>query len=168
MIEQKFGKIIPLQADVTDNESIAATAAKIEAEQGYINLLINNAGIMVNFLPRQLPKNIKDLQSALWNAGTTEEFDNTFKINVRAPYYTTVAFLHLLHEGNQRTASRGLTSQVITISSLAGFRRDSEPTSVSYFTSKAAATHLGKLLTSVLRDHDIRSNVICPGIFPTG
>ena len=74
--------MIPLQADVTDNEAITAIAAKIEEEQGYINLLINNAGIMANFLPKQLPKDIKDLQSALWSAGTTEELCITDR-NVR-------------------------------------------------------------------------------------
>jgi NAD(P)-dependent dehydrogenase (short-subunit alcohol dehydrogenase family) len=166
---QTFGNIIPLQADITDNDSLLALVAKIEADEGYINLLINNAATMLNVIQRPVPKgDIKELQSALWNAGTAEEFSMTFKFNVAAAYYTSVSFLHLLHEGNKRTASRGITSQIITISSAGALIRDEDVISVSYYTSKAAVNLLGKLLTNLLRDYNIRSNIICPGVFPSG
>jgi NAD(P)-dependent dehydrogenase (short-subunit alcohol dehydrogenase family) len=166
---QAFGNIIPVQADITDNKSLLALVAKIEADEGYINLLINNAGTMMNEIQNPVPKgDIKALQSALWNAGTPEDFDKTYKLNVTATYYTSVSFLHLLHEGNKRTVSRGISSQIITISSVAAFRRDEAVKSISYNTSKAAVNLLGKLLTNLLRDYNIRSNIICPGIFPSG
>lgn len=91
-----------------------------------------------------------------------------FEINVKAPYYTTIAFMHLLHEGNKHTLPRGITSQVITISSIAGLRRDEEAFSVSYGASKAAVIHLAKSFTNLLNPHRIRSNLICPGMFPSG
>lgn len=62
---------------------------------------------------------------------------------------------------------KGLTSQVITISSGGGFRKDESVFSVSYTLSKAATTHLGKMLAHFLKDWQIRSNVIAPGIFPS-
>ena len=76
--------------------------------------------------------------------------------------------LELLDAGNRRGNMRGCTSQVLTVSSLGGFRRDERNFSVSYTLSKAAAIHLGKMLAHFLKDWQIRSNVIAPGIFPSG
>lgn len=145
-----------------------ALVSRVGTERGHINLLINNAGVIFNNLPRSLPTSIKDLQTILWNSGTPEEFDMTFKVNLKAPYYLTIAFLHLLDEGNKHSKPRGITSQVITISSTGGLRRDEGTFSLSYSLSKNAAIHLGKMLTNLLNPHQIRSNVICPGLFPSG
>lgn len=38
---------------------------------------------------------------------------------------------------------------------------------MSYGQSKAAATHMGKQLSTNLAPYKIRVNVICPGMFPT-
>lgn len=126
---------------------------------------------MLNAIPKAQTEDedIKAFQSRLWNAGSPEEFDKTFQVNVAALYYTTVAFLELLHEGNQRRASATApTSQIITVSSIGGYRRDSEVNSVSYAASKAAATHVGKLFANKFKKWHIRSNVIAPGIYPSG
>lgn len=91
---QKFGSVIPVQTDVTENDSSKALVAKIESDRGYINLLINNAGVCLNMIPRVLPTDIRELQAALWESGTPEKFDTTNKINIKAPYWTTIAVLH--------------------------------------------------------------------------
>lgn len=112
---------------------------------------------------------IKAIQEKLWNAGTPEEFVKTYDVNVAAVYYTSVAFLELLDEGNKRALPAGdPASQIITISSIGGLRRDEKVFSLSYSTSKAAALHLGKILANTLRPWKIRSNIICPGIYPSG
>ncbi|KIJ34933.1 hypothetical protein M422DRAFT_181432, partial [Sphaerobolus stellatus SS14] len=129
-----------------------------------INLLINNAG---TFGPHKTPKdNAKDiraLQTAL--KSSWDEFMSPFNVNVTSVYFTIVAFLELLDNGNKQGIP-GVSSQVITISSMAGFRKDSELTGIAYSTSKAAATHLGKILGNYLRDYRIRSNIISHGIYP--
>lgn len=89
-------------------------------------------------------------------------------MNVSAVYYTTVAFLGLLDEGNKRGVLPGVSSQVITISSLAALRRDEKQLSASYSASKAAVIHLAKIFVSLFKDFEIRSNIIAPGIFPSG
>lgn len=109
---------------------------------------------------------IKDLQKILWDS-TPEAFQGTFNVNVTAVYYTTVAFLDLLDKGNKKGNTPGVTSQVVTMSSLAGFRRDAAQMAIAYSISKAAATHLGKILANVLKDWDIRSNIIAPGLYPS-
>jgi NAD(P)-dependent dehydrogenase (short-subunit alcohol dehydrogenase family) len=113
---------------------------------------------------------IKSFQSKLWNAGTPDEFTRTFDVNVKAVYYTTVAFLELLDAANKRPgrAPDSPISQVISVSSIGGLRRDDATFSLSYSVSKAAVTHLGKTLANVLRRWQIRSNIIAPGIYPSG
>lgn len=166
---QKYNRIIPLQGDVTSKESLLSIVETVKACHGFINLLINNSGVAYNMLPARTPEDdIASFQAKLWNAGTAAQFTQTFDVNVSAVYYCTVAFLALLDAGNKRGPRREITSQVITVSSVAAFRRDERTFSLSYGASKAAATHLGKSLCNLLKDWDIRSNVIAPGIYPSG
>jgi NAD(P)-dependent dehydrogenase (short-subunit alcohol dehydrogenase family) len=108
-----------------------------------------------------------------------QDFADTFATNVTSVYYTTVAFLDLLHQGNIRkqdkfSMSMGRSrpphhsSQVISVSSSGGFRLDSKVLSPSYTLAKTACTHLGKLLANLLAPWGIRSNVLAPGVFPSG
>jgi len=167
--------MIPLQGDVASKESLKAMADTVKARHGYINLLVNNAGIQLAQQPKlptqaQANDDITLLQTLLWNTETLDSFGKTFEVNVTALWFCTVAFLALLHEGNKRSlgdGGSGVSSQVLTMSSLASLRKDSSVYSLSYTLSKAAATHLGKLTGHYFKDWKIRSNVICPGIFPS-
>ena len=140
----------------------------IEAQTGYINLLINNSGILGPSIKYPTSTdNILDLQKSLWESSPSA-FQQTFEVNNTAIYYTTVAFLDLLDKGNKHGGIPNVSSQVITVASVAGFRRENRPPSIAYTVSKAAAVHLGKILANLLIDYDIRSNIICPGIYPSG
>lgn len=111
-----YGKIIPLQGDVTSRDSLLSMAQTLKSQHGYIDLLVNNAGIARNLLPPHLPSplddanfpseetvpSIKSFQDVLWNTGGPVGFAQTFETNVTAVYFTTVAFLELLHLGNVR------------------------------------------------------------------
>lgn len=167
---QRYGNIIPLQGDITSHASLLSLVETVKHRTGYINLLVNNAGVAHNkFKPWDPATDIKAFQESLWSLGTPDEWARTFAVNVTAVYYTTVAFLELLHLGNVRACGEGVpTSQVITMSSVGGFRRDDRVFSLSYGVSKAAVTHLGKSLANILRGWKIRSNVIAPGIYPSG
>ena len=177
----------------------------VKARHGYIDLLINNAGIARNLLPHPLPSpfhdsqivrppsppasplrtsstpSIKAFQNVLWDTGSPEDFAESFATNVTAVYYTTVAFLDLLHQGNIRRRRLDFpmnqvspsrpphhTSQVLSISSSGSFRLDPRILSLSYTLAKSACTHLGKLLANLLAPWGIRSNVLAPGVWPTG
>ena len=168
---QRRGNLIPVQGDVTCRESMRAVAETVRERHGYINLLVNNAGLAKNFLPK-LPGpgevDMKKYQELLWTAGAPADFAAAFDVNVSAAWYASLAFLDLLDAGNRRGNTPGVTSQILTVSSGGGFRKDDKVFSVSYTLSKAAAIHLGKLLAHFLKDWQIRSNVICPGIFPSG
>jgi NAD(P)-dependent dehydrogenase (short-subunit alcohol dehydrogenase family) len=123
-VEQKFDKIIPIEGDVSNRESLLNIVDVVKARHGYIDLLINNAGIARNLLPHPLPApfdetqvvrppsppasplsapsspSIKAFQNALWDSGSPEDFAESFATNVTTVYYTTVTFLDLLHQGN--------------------------------------------------------------------
>ncbi len=148
-----------------------AVAETIRERHGYVNLLVNNAGLAKNFLPK-LPGpgevDMKKYQELLWNAGSPQDFSGAFDVNVAAVWYTAVAFLDLLDAGNKRGNTPGVTSQILTVASGGAFRKDDKVFSVPYTLSKSAATHLGKMLAHFLKDWQIRSNVIAPGIFPSG
>ncbi|EKM49760.1 uncharacterized protein PHACADRAFT_265412 [Phanerochaete carnosa HHB-10118-sp] len=156
----RHGNLIPVQCDVTSTESVQQLVETVKSRHGFLNLLVNNAGIARNQLPpggASGPESgdIKAFQSALLNAGPREDFGRTFDVNVTAAYYTTVQFLELLDAGNRKRNMPGITSQVVT-----NF-------TISYTVSKAATVHLGKLLSNILKGWQIRSNVIAPGIFPS-
>ncbi|TCD65820.1 hypothetical protein EIP91_002170 [Steccherinum ochraceum] len=166
----KHGKLIPVRCDVTDRESILSLVKIVKERHGYLNLLVNNAGVAHNLFPK-LPtpadSDIKTYQDTLWNAGTPEEFGHAFQVNTTGIWYMTVAFLELLDAGNKLDNMKGVTSQVITVASGGAFRKDDKVFSMSYTLSKAAATHLGKMLAHFLKDWKIRSNIIAPGIVMT-
>ncbi|KXN83144.1 2-dehydro-3-deoxy-D-gluconate 5-dehydrogenase [Leucoagaricus sp. SymC.cos] len=192
----RFRKIIPLEGDVTKKESLLVIVDAVKAQHGYIDLLVNNAGIARNLYKHPLPTpatsysedppsppqspspdcaetsipSIKAFQSALWETGTMEDWEDCFRTNTTAVYYTTVAFLELLHQGNlrrQRLEPPYHSSQVISVSSSGSFRFDAKVLSPSYTLSKSACTHLGKLMASLLVPWGIRSNVLAPGVWPT-
>lgn len=206
---QKFDKIIPVQGDITDREELLSIVEVIRAGHGFIDLLINNAGIARNLLPHPLPSpndisemahpshppsppsspttspatfSIKAFQNVLWNTGSPDDFADTFATNLTAVYYTTVAFLDLLHQGNMRRRRLEFpasplgrlfrppyqTSQVLSVSSSGSFRIDRNILSLSYTLSKIGCTHLGKLMANLLAPWGIRSNVLAPGVWPTG
>ncbi|KAJ7083020.1 hypothetical protein C8R44DRAFT_652410 [Mycena epipterygia] len=199
----KHDKIIPLEGDVTDRDSLLSLVDAVKTRHGYIDLLINNAGIVRNLYDHPLPSpgdlssisnplsppgspgstpsvpSIKSFQASLWDSGSPEGFAETFATNVTSVYYTTVAFLDLLHQGNVRKHNKfsfpmtGLSrpphysSQVLSVSSSGGFRLDAKILSLSYTLAKSACTHLGKLLANLLAPWGIRSNVLAPGVFPS-
>ncbi|KAJ6584509.1 hypothetical protein B0H19DRAFT_980134 [Mycena capillaripes] len=195
----KHGKIIPLEGDVTDRDSLLSLVDEVNNRHGYIDLLVNNAGIARNLYEHPLPSPgdsspvsqspdpsgsapsvpcIKSFQASLWDSGSPEDFAETFATNVTSVYYTTVAFLDLLYQGNVRKLEKSPSpmgrprppqhsSQVLAVSSSGGFRLDAKILSPSYTLAKAACTHLGKLLANLLAPWGIRSNVIAPGVFPS-
>ncbi|PFH54038.1 hypothetical protein AMATHDRAFT_136157 [Amanita thiersii Skay4041] len=200
----RFGKIIPLEGDITDRGSLLSMVETVKARHGYIDLLVNNAGIARNLYAHPLPTpldapettppsppdspslgpsipSIKAFQNALWDTGSPQDFADTFATNVTAVYYTTVAFLDMLHQGNIRRQRLAMcpslpgagprlpyhTSQVLSVSSSGSFRLDPKVLSPSYTLSKHACTHLGKLLANLLAPWGIRSNVLAPGVWPS-
>ena len=94
-----------------------------------------------------------------------ENWADTLKTNVTAGYWTSMAFLPLLAKGNKRTP--GYTSSIVNVSSISGAMKGNSAGQFSYATSKAAFTHLSRMLATAFVDVKVRVNVIAPGVFPS-
>jgi NAD(P)-dependent dehydrogenase (short-subunit alcohol dehydrogenase family) len=127
--------IIPLVGDITNQDSLKLLAEKVRAETGYINLLIANAGMTGPGLEKLKPRyTLSEYVQHAWNV-PMEEFNAVYDLNCTAVYYTVLAFLELLDEGNQRQTY--LKSQVIATASSASFLRNPRA-GYAYCSSKAA------------------------------
>ncbi|KAH8694957.1 short chain dehydrogenase/reductase [Talaromyces proteolyticus] len=162
--------IVPLTADVTSQESLSAAVETIRAREGLVNVLIANSGIIgpstADLFAGGKTPSIDELQSKLWST-PIEEFTKPLHVNVTGAFYTAVAFLGLLDAANRQpdSASRP-KSQVIVVTSIAGFMRN-PAAGFAYSASKAAATHMVKQLSTSLAPYKIRCNGIAPGFFPS-
>ncbi|VDB90273.1 unnamed protein product [Peniophora sp. CBMAI 1063] len=165
----RHGRMYAIQADVTDRDTLKAAAAHVREKHDHIDLLVNNSGVMTGDISagHSHGGDIRKLQDALWDGHSPEDFAKMFEVNVTGAYWSTVAFLDLLAAANNGKDLSATMSQVITVSSIAGFRRDGKIGSIGYCLSKSAATHLGRLLVGTLKDFKIRSNIIAPGLFPS-
>ncbi|KAK0850795.1 hypothetical protein LTS02_013044 [Friedmanniomyces endolithicus] len=140
------GTIKPIVGDVSDKKSLQKIVDQIRDEQGFVNLLFANAGVSgpadnpaLSKVAKDRKPSVKEYQDALWQP-EPEAYTKALHVNCTAVYYTAIAFLGLLDEGNkERNVPQD--SQILVTSSTAGFSRQLA-SSYSYSTSKAAVNHL--------------------------
>lgn len=72
-----------LELDVTQDESVAAAAKAVSAESPGVDVLVNNAGVAINYELAPSEQRIADIQA-------------TYEVNVFGPIRVTQAFLPLL------------------------------------------------------------------------
>ncbi|KAF1911682.1 WD40-repeat-containing domain protein [Ampelomyces quisqualis] len=182
-----------ISCDVTDLESVKAAVADIERETGYVDVLINNAGILgpingADIYKAESITQIRDLMTAGW-----DQWASTFAINTQAVIGVSAIFLPLLEAANTRrgyapgkVSGAGNPRQqdksklreigtaqdddrmahIITVASVASYMRFISA-GLAYNATKSSAAHLGKMMSTFLSEWGIRSNVICPGPYPS-
>ena len=135
-----------------------------------IQLLVNNAGIArddnTKFSSNGQP-NMEDPQaiSDHFLKSQPEQWADTMKTNVGSIYWMSMTFLPLLAKGGNVTP--GYSSQVINVSSISGYMKGSSNGQFAYSSSKAAATHLSRMLATTFMGTKVRVNTIAPGVFPS-
>lgn len=129
--------------DMTDLDRMAETLARIEAEQGLIQVLFNNAGIY------RASDSFLDVPPA--------QFDDVLSVNLKVPYFAAQWVA-------RRLIAEGQGGSIITTASLAG---QAGSTSVEYGASKAAVINMTKSIGRQLGRHGIRVNAIAPGLIDT-
>lgn len=140
--------------DLGDEETIRNAAAKIEAEQGRLDVLVNNAGV---YLSGDAPPSTADLDAVR----------RTFDTNFFATVAVTQAMLPFV-----RKSSAG---RIVNVSSgLGSLTINSDPTSpyaevkpLGYNASKAALNMMTVGLAYELRDTPIKVNAANPGYTAT-
>ncbi len=125
-------------ADVGDEASVLACAARIEAEFGRVSVLVNSAGIM------QAPLRPFELDIETW--------DRVVRIDQRGTWIACLAF------GRAMVARRAGT--IVNIASVTALR--STPLH-AYGPAKAAVVAMTESLAAEWGPERVRVNAVCPG-----
>ena len=156
-----YSTVIPIRGDITSQTDLGAVASQIRNEVGYINVLIANAGKTGPMLKDLKPRHtLSDFVDHAWKT-PMHEFSDTYNLNCTALYYTVLAFLELLDEGN-KSRYQGGKSQVIATASTASFLRDPRA-GYAYLSSKAAVISLIKCFATFCVPWGIRFNAFAAG-----
>jgi ketoreductase RED2 len=133
-----------VQADVTAEDQAQGLIDQVIERHGRLDVLVNNAGT-TQVIPHV------DLEAA-----TPDVWRRIFDVNVIGTWQVTVAAVPHL-----RASGRG---QIVNVSSLAGERPTGS--SIPYACSKAALSHMTRLLANTLGP-DVRVNAVAPGLVDT-
>jgi NAD(P)-dependent dehydrogenase (short-subunit alcohol dehydrogenase family) len=128
--------------DVTQPQACEGLAQRIDAEIGRVDLLVNNAGIII--------REGSDSPNAARN------WQRTLDVNVNGTFNVTQAFLAALR------ATRGT---ILNIASIAGYA--GQGGSLGYSPSKGAIRLYTQSLAAELAKDGVRVNALAPGVIET-
>jgi 3-oxoacyl-[acyl-carrier protein] reductase len=141
------GRIYAQVCDVENDSDVASLIDETATNFGRIDVLVNNAGLMVSHRPLDV---------------TTEDWDHVMRVNVRGPY---LAMRHVApHMIRQRSGS------IINITArAAGFvpKGTQAQGSIVYAVSKAALNRLSFYMAEQLKKYGIAVNALSPGVVRT-
>ncbi|KAH3912587.1 hypothetical protein HBH56_116930 [Parastagonospora nodorum] len=160
------GQIVPLALDVTSKDSIKSAVDHITKTDGYLNVLVNNAGVWTT-KPEAGPEDGPEKFGSSMFDQSVELWQQAFLVNATSIYFVTSAFLPLL--AKSISSHTGKMGSVINTTSNSGQLRMTEASQLAYNVSKAAAVQMTRQLAFDF-SHDkikIRVNGIAPGWFPS-
>lgn len=164
---QGKGSIVPIgPCDVTKKEDLEKLVKQLQEKEKHLNLVFCNAGVAG---PKAEPKHAdaNDLKSELWDNEDVEGWQDTYKTDVTAVYFTAVAFLPMLQAAMGDGGSvEKFGASIITTSSMSGLMRHAQG-HFAYNAAKGATVHLTKLMSAEFQRAWIRVNSIAPGYFPS-
>ncbi|ADP19707.1 3-oxoacyl-[acyl-carrier-protein] reductase 10 [Achromobacter xylosoxidans A8] len=128
--------------DVTDPEACAAVAAQVQLEVGPIDVLVNNAGILI--------------REGIDSPRAAENWRRVLDVNLNGSFNMIHAFLGALR------ATRGVIINVGSIASFAGVGA-----TLGYSPSKGGVKMMTQAMARDLAPDGIRVNAIAPGVIET-
>ena len=141
-IQKNKGVAIAVPVDLTRDEDIDKLVKESEREFGGVDILINNAG---------WGKRASVVRAKI------EDWDQTFRVNLRAPMLLAQKFLPAMIEKGE--------GAVINIGSVSG--KSGEANGAAYSASKFGLIGLTQSLFEEVREHNIKVAVILPGFVDT-
>lgn len=143
-IVSKGGKAVFMKCDVSDENSVREITEKIAIEFKKVDVLFNNAGIM-------LPS------SEIENTEITD-WKKTFEVNLDGVFYVTRNLKKLIY------TCKGC---IINNASIAGMHSYVTGRSYAYSASKSAVIQFTRQMAKNYAPDGIRVNCVCPGIIDT-
>ena len=140
--QDKQTRLTPLYFDVADTQKCKEAITRISREQGRLDVLVNNAGVM---------------KDALIGAVTKPLIERTFDVNV----FATMELLQLA----AKLMMRHNSGSIINMSSIVGITGN--PGQLVYSATKGAIISLTKTAAKELAPRNIRVNAIAPGMIDT-
>lgn len=132
--------------DVTDGESIVEAVSGIARLYGRIDILVNNAAILIDG-PGGFNSSLFDL--------TADTARRTYETNVMGPVRVTQAVAPVMKSGGY--------GRIVNVSSGAGQLADMRSGFPAYRMSKAALNALTRISANELAPSGIKVNAVCPG-----
>ncbi len=138
-------QLLLVELDLESNTSIDHAAAAVAASGFPIDVLINNAGTLVN----------KDFAAI-----SPSELEQVYKVNVLGPFRLVQQLLPAFNAVS--------TSHIVNISSMGGFQGSAKFSGLSaYSSTKAAIANLAEMWAVELEGRGIRSNALAIGAAQT-
>jgi 3-oxoacyl-[acyl-carrier protein] reductase len=142
----------PFQADISRPEDRARLLQSVAQEFGWIDLLVNNAGVT--------PKVRADILEA-----SEESFDHVVSTNLKGPYFLTQAVANFWIKNFDAIGSRPTKPKIVTISSISAYA--ASVNRGDYCIAKAGLAMMTKLFAARLAAYGINVFEIRPGIVAT-
>lgn len=142
MVREAGGTAWAFGLDVTQADACRSLAARVAAEIGHVDLLVNNAGIIIR------ETMASDNAAANWK--------KTIDVNVHGTFNVTHAWLDSIK------ASKGVVINIASIAAYAG-----QAASLGYSPSKGAIKMLTQSLAQELAPAGVRVNALAPGVIAT-
>ena len=152
-IQAKGGKAYVVSLDVTNIKNIEEAVAKVQAEVGPIDILVNNSGVSTT-------QRIVDVKE--------DDYDFVFDTNTKGAFFVAQAVgkQMIARAKAAQDAGKELPAQrVINIASVAGLKVLSQIS--VYCMSKAATVQMTKAMALEWGRYGINVNAICPGYIET-
>jgi NAD(P)-dependent dehydrogenase (short-subunit alcohol dehydrogenase family) len=137
------------QADVDSDEQVATLAGYVERSYGRLDVLVNNAGVMLE------PNDFSDPAAASVFLTSADVARRTYETNALGPLRLCQALIPLMKQRN--------SGRVVNISSELGQLAQMGGCWPGYRMSKAALNALTRVLAAELRETGIKVNAVSPG-----
>ena len=136
-------KVTPYEFDLNQFEFYPFIVQRLETFIHKCDILVNNAGKLVN---------------KPFNKFTLSDFDDTFNVNIKSPFFLIQALLPLLNKG----------AHVVNISSIGGVQGSKKfPGLSAYSASKGALAIFTEALAEELAEQEIKVNCLALGAVQT-